>query len=52
MCSVSPSGQFDDVSRLNEAAQLIPHRDRDAAALVCHFAGSNLVAVLGFGHSP
>ncbi len=49
--TVLPSGQLDDVPGLNEAAELVPHRDGDAAALIRHFARAHLVTIFGFGYS-
>ena len=46
-----PSGELDDVSGLDEAAQLVPHGDRDAPALVRHLAGAHLVAIFRLGDS-
>lgn len=48
----APFGQADDVPRLDEAADLVPHADGDAARLVRHLAGPHLVPVLGLGDSP
>lgn len=47
-----PSGQLDDVSGLDEAAQLVPHRDGDAATLISHLTRPDLMAVFRFGNSP
>ena len=47
-----PSGEPDDVSSLDEAAQLVPHGDGDAATFVGHLAGAHLMAVLGLGDPP
>lgn len=48
----APFGQTDDVPRLDEAADLVPHGDGDAARLVRHFAGPHLVPILRLGDSP
>lgn len=45
-----PSREADDVPGLDEAAQLIPHRDGDAAALIRHLARAHLVPVLCLRH--
>lgn len=45
-----PSGQPDNVPRLNEAAQLVPDRDGDASALVRYLAGTHLMAILRLGY--
>lgn len=46
-----PSGQLDDVSWLDKTAQLVPNRDGNAAALVRHLAGANLMAIFRLRHS-
>lgn len=46
-----PSGEFDNVTGLDETAQLVPHGDGDAAALVRHLARSHFMTVFGLGHS-
>lgn len=48
----APFGEADDVPRLDEAADLVPHGDGDAARLVGHLAGPHLVPVLGLGDAP
>lgn len=45
-----PSRKANDVPWLDEAAQLIPHRDGDAAALIRHSARAHLVPVLCLRH--
>lgn len=47
-----PFGEANDVPRLDEAANLVPHGNDDAARLVGHLAGPHLVPVLGLGDSP
>ena len=37
---------------MDEAAQLVPHGDGDAATFVGHLAGAHLMAVLGLGDPP
>lgn len=49
--AVLPSGQLDDVPWLDEAAQLVPNRDGNAPALVCHLAWADLMTVFRFGYS-
>lgn len=48
----APFGEADDVPRLDEAADLVPHGNGDAARLVGHLAGPHLVPVLGLGDAP
>ncbi len=48
--SFIPSREANDVPGLDEAAQLIPHRDGDAAALIRHLARAHLVPVLCLRH--
>lgn len=47
-----PFGQADDVPGLDEAADLVPDGDGDAARLVGHLARPHLVPVLRLGDSP
>ncbi len=51
MGTVLPSGQLDDVPRLNKAAELVPDRDSNAPALVCHLARAHLMTIFRFGNS-
>lgn len=48
----APFGQADDVPGLDEAADLVPDGDGDAARLVGHLARPHLVPVLRLGDSP
>lgn len=50
--SAIPSGQFDDVPWLDEAAQFVPHRNGDAAGLIRHLTRADLVSIFSFSHSP
>lgn len=50
--SAIPSGQFDDVSWLDEAAQLVPDRNCNAPGLIRHFTWANLMSIFCFSHSP
>lgn len=47
-----PSGQFDDVPWLDEAAQFVPDRNCNAPSLIRHFTWANLVSIFCFSHSP
>ena len=50
--SAIPSGQFDDVPRLDEAAQFVPDRNCNAPSLVRHFTRANLVSIFRFSYAP
>lgn len=50
--SAIPSGQFDDVPWLDEAAQLVPDRNCNAPGLIRHFTWANFVSIFCFSHSP
>lgn len=49
--SAIPSGQLDDVPWLDQAAQLVPDRNCNAAGLIRHFTWANLVSIFCFSHS-
>lgn len=48
---VLPSGEADDVPRLDQAAQLIPHGDGDTSAFIGDFTRPHFVSVLCLGHA-
>lgn len=46
---ISPFGQSEDVSGLNESSDFIPHWYADAARLISYLTGAYLMAIFGFG---